>query len=46
MLHLHVAPPTFHKPTIMKQAYWSMLHTHVYKGINEMNDAHAYEMQV
>jgi hypothetical protein len=29
MLHLHVAPNTFHKPTIMKQAHLSMLHTHV-----------------
>jgi hypothetical protein len=25
MLHLHVAPPTFHKLAIMKQTYWSMI---------------------
>jgi hypothetical protein len=29
MLHLHVAPTTFHKQSIMKQAHLSMLHTHV-----------------
>jgi hypothetical protein len=29
MLHLHVAPTTFHKQAIIKQVHWSMLHTHV-----------------
>jgi hypothetical protein len=29
MLHLHVAPTTFHKLTNMKQTQFGMLHTHV-----------------
>jgi hypothetical protein len=48
MFYLQVAPLTFHKQNNYKQAYKSMLHTHVAsknKNMNEMNDAHAYEMQ-
>jgi hypothetical protein len=49
MLHLHVAPLTFHKlinyeTSILEYVAYSCFKQN--KGINEMNDAQAYKMQV
>jgi hypothetical protein len=49
MLHLQVAPPTFQKLTIYKRntlEYVTYSCCKQNKGMNGMNDAHAYEMQV
>jgi hypothetical protein len=49
MLHLYVAPPTFHKLTIYKTntlEYVAYSCCKQNKGMNGMNDAHAYDMQV
>jgi hypothetical protein len=49
MLHLHVAPLTFHKlinyeTSILEYVAYSCCKKN--KDINEMNDAHDYEMQM
>jgi hypothetical protein len=49
MLHLHVAPLTFHKlinyeTSILEYVAYSCCKQN--KDMNEMNDTHAYEMQI
>jgi hypothetical protein len=48
MLYLQVAPFTFHKPTNYETSILEHVAYSCYKqnkDMNEMNDAHAYEMQ-